>query len=65
MEGGVHFLTRLNAQASYQVTTSSRKLPEGQREHHHARPPRGDVVLSDETIIWAAPTTAAVPSLKG
>jgi hypothetical protein len=44
LEGGVHFLTRLNAQASYRVT-KSRKLPEGE-----VPTPEGDVLLSDETI---------------
>ena len=58
-EGGVHFLTRLNAQASYRLT-ESRKLPEGD-----APSPEGDVVLSDQTIALGSPNNRRGAVLEG
>ena len=49
LEGGVSFVTRLNAQASYQPTHSE-ELPEG-----GLTTPEGDVLLSDQTITLGSP----------
>jgi Transposase DDE domain len=51
-EGGVHFVTRLNAQAHYEVT-QSRPLPEGATAP--ATTPEGDMLLSDRTIALGSP----------
>lgn len=59
-EGGVHFLTRLNAQARYEVT-HSRKLPEGEA----TTTPEGDVLLSDEVITLGSPNNRRGAVLKG
>lgn len=49
LEGGVHFLTRLNAQASFRII-SSRELPAD-----GARTPQGETLLSDEIIALGSP----------
>lgn len=60
LEGGVHFLTRLNAQAYYEVT-QSRKLPEGEA----TTTPEGDVVLSDEIVTLGSPNNRRGAVLEG
>jgi hypothetical protein len=66
-QGGVHFLTRLNAQASYHIT-SSRALPqqqEQQQEQGGRRTPEGDMVLSDQTIALGSPNNRRGAVLEG
>jgi len=64
MEGGVHFLTRLNAQASYRVIASSRTLAEGQATTSSSSS-KGDVVLSDQTIDLGSPNNRRGAILEG
>ncbi len=59
MEGGVNFLTRLNAQASYRLS-ASRELPEGA-----ATTAEGDLILSDETIVLGSPNNRRGTLLEG
>ena len=49
IEGGVGFVTRLDAQASYRITRE-RDLPDGD-----LTTPEGDLLLSDETITLGSP----------
>jgi hypothetical protein len=60
LEGGVHFLTRLKAQASYRVTCS-RALPEGGA----ATTPEGDLILCDQTIALGSPNNRRGAHLEG
>lgn len=62
LEGGVHFLTRLKGQASYQLI-ASRALPEGGGAT--STPPEGDVVLSDQTITLGSPNNRRGAVLEG
>jgi Transposase DDE domain len=55
VEGGVHFLRRLNAQASYELERSN-ELPEGRITTEE-----GDTLLSDESVTLGSPNTAAAP----
>jgi hypothetical protein len=59
-QGGVHFLTRLKAQAYYEVTHSS-KLCEGGA----TTTPEGDVVLSDEIVTLGSPNNRRGAVLEG
>jgi Transposase DDE domain len=59
MEGGVNFLTRLKAQASYEVTESS-KLPEGPLTTEE-----GDTLISDEIITLGSPNNRNGAVLEG
>lgn len=58
-DGGVHFLTRLNAQASYRVI-GLRELAADERET-----PEGDRVLSDETVVLGSPNNRRGAVLEG
>jgi len=60
MEGGVHFLTRLNAQASYRVI-ANRTLP----QEGGATRSEGDVLLSDQTIALGSPNNRRGAVLEG
>lgn len=62
MEGGVHFLTRLNAQASYRVIADneSARAPVG-----GDATPEGDVVLCDRTIALGSPNNRRGTVLEG
>ena len=60
MEGGVHFLTRLNAQASYRVI-ANRTLP----QEGGATRSEGDVLLSDQTIVLGSPNNRRGALLEG
>lgn len=58
-DGGVHFLTRLKAQASYRVS-GAREPARDERET-----PEGDRVLSDETIVLGGPNNRRGAVLEG
>ena len=59
IDGGAHFLTRLNAQASYEVT-QSKKLPEGALTTEE-----GDTLLSDEIVTLGSPNNRNGAVLEG
>jgi len=59
-EGGVHFLTRLNAQAYYEVE-QDRRLP----EDGPTTTPQGDRLLSDQTIALGSPNNRRGAVLEG
>ena len=54
MEGGVSFVTRLKAQAYYELT-HARKLAAPKEDGAARRTPEGDVLLRDETITLGSP----------
>lgn len=59
MEGGVHFLTRLKAQASYEAKRS-RELPDGELTTEE-----GDTLISDEIIALGSPNNRRATVLEG
>lgn len=59
-EGGVHFLTRLKAQARYRVTGNGEPPAGG-----GPKTPEGDEVISDETIVLGSPNNRRGAVLEG
>jgi hypothetical protein len=59
IDGGAHFLTRLNAQAHYEVR-QSKKLPEGTLTTEE-----GDTLISDEIVTLGSPNNRNGAVLEG